>query len=136
MQREYKKINIRKSRQIMVGDVAVGGGAKISVQTMTNTKTTDTQSTIAQINRCIEAGAELIRVSVPDQESSTCLKQIVASCSVPIIADIHFHYKRAIESAKAGAKCLRINPGNIGSADKIKEVVKAAKDNENGRAHD
>jgi len=128
MQREYKKINKRKSRQIMVGNVAVGGDAKITVQTMTNTKTTDPQATIAQINRCAEAGAELIRVSVPDQESSACLKQIVSACSVPIIADIHFHYKRAIESAKAGAKCLRINPGNIGSADKIKEVVKAAKD--------
>jgi len=124
MQREYKKINKRKSRQIMVGNVAVGGSAKITVQTMTNTKTTDPQATIAQINRCAEAGAELIRVSVPDQESSACLKQIVASSPVPIIADIHFHYKRAIESAQAGAKCLRINPGNIGSAEKVKEVVK------------
>jgi len=126
--RPYKIINRRKSKKIMVGNVLIGGDAPIVVQTMTNTPTTDVNQTIRQINTCIEMGAELIRVSVPDQESSTSLATIVKYSAVPIIADIHFHYKRAIESAKAGAKCLRINPGNIGSTSKVKEVISAAKD--------
>lgn len=126
--RPYRAINRRNSKKIYVGNVAVGGDAPISVQSMTNTPTTDIQATIKQVNQCVEAGAELMRISVPDQESSAALAQIVPNCPVPIIADIHFHYRRAIEAAKAGAKCLRINPGNIGSNDKVKEVVKAAKD--------
>lgn len=126
--RPYRAINRRKSRQIFVGDVAVGGDAPISVQSMTNTKTTDIQGTIRQVNECVEVGAELMRISVPDQESSVALKKIIPHCPVPIIADIHFHYRRAIEAAEAGAKCLRINPGNIGSNEKVKEVIKAAKD--------
>jgi (E)-4-hydroxy-3-methylbut-2-enyl-diphosphate synthase len=126
--RPYRAINKRKSRQIFVGNVAIGGDAPISVQSMTNTKTTDIQGTIRQVNECVELGAELMRISVPDQESSEALKQIIPNCPVPIIADIHFHYRRAIEAAEAGAKCLRINPGNIGSNEKVKEVIKAAKD--------
>lgn len=126
--RPYRAINRRKSRQIFVGNVAVGGDAPISVQSMTNTKTTDVQGTIRQVNECAELGAELMRISVPNQESSEALKQIVPHCAVPIIADIHFHYRRAIEAAEAGAKCLRINPGNIGSDEKVREVIKAAKD--------
>lgn len=126
--RPYRAINRRKSKKIYVGDVAVGGDAAISVQSMTNTATTDVQATIDQINRCVEAGAELMRVSVPDQESTAALAQITTNVAVPIIADIHFHYRRAIEAAQAGAKCLRINPGNIGSDAKVKEVIKAAKD--------
>ena len=126
--RPYRAINKRKSRQIFVGNVAIGGDAPISVQSMTNTKTTDIQGTIRQVNECAEIGAELMRISVPDQESSAALKEIIPNCPVPIIADIHFHYRRAIEAAEAGAKCLRINPGNIGSNDKVKEVIKAAKD--------
>lgn len=112
----------------MVGNVAVGGDAPITVQSMTNTPTTDIQATIRQVNECVEVGAELMRISVPDKESSESLAQIIPHCPVPIIADIHFHYRRGIEAAKAGAKCLRINPGNIGSDDKVKEVIKAAKD--------
>ncbi|MBU6339410.1 MAG: flavodoxin-dependent (E)-4-hydroxy-3-methylbut-2-enyl-diphosphate synthase [Rickettsiales bacterium] len=127
--RPYRAINRRKSRQIFVGNVAIGGDAPISVQSMTNTKTTDIQGTIRQVNECVEVGAELMRISVPDQESSAALKEIIPHCPVPIIADIHFHYRRAIEAAEAGAKCLRINPGNIGSNEKVKEVIKAAKDN-------
>lgn len=126
--RPYRAIHRRKSKQIFVGNVAIGGDAPISVQSMTNTKTTDIQGTIRQVNECAEIGAELMRISVPDQESSTALKEIIPHCPVPIIADIHFHYKRAIEAAQAGAKCLRINPGNIGSDEKVKEVIKAAKD--------
>jgi (E)-4-hydroxy-3-methylbut-2-enyl-diphosphate synthase len=126
--RPYRKINRRKSRQIMIGNVKVGGDSDISVQSMTNTKTTNIKETIKQVNDCHEAGADLMRISVPDKESSLALAKIIPSCNVPIIADIHFHYRRAIESAKAGAKCLRINPGNIGSLDKIKDVIKAAKD--------
>lgn len=126
--RPYRKINRRKSRKIFVGDVAVGGDAPIVVQSMTNTPTTDVQATIRQVNACVDVGAELMRISVPDKESSQALKQIIPHCPVPIIADIHFHYRRAIEAAEAGAKCLRINPGNIGSNDKVKEVIKAAKD--------
>lgn len=126
--RPYRAINRRKSRQIFVGNVAIGGDAPISVQSMTNTPTTDVQATIRQVNECVETGAELMRISVPDKESSDALQQIIPHCPVPIIADIHFHYRRAIEAAQAGAKCLRINPGNIGSDDKVKEVIKAAKD--------
>lgn len=126
--RPWRNIERRKSRQIMVGNVAVGGDAPISVQTMTNTVTADAKATIDQIRRCEEAGADLIRVSVPDVESTTALKEITKAAQVPIIADIHFHYKRAIEAAQAGAACLRINPGNIGSPARVKEVVQAAKD--------
>ncbi len=126
--RPYRAIYRRKSRQIMIGNVAIGGDAPISVQSMTNTPTTDIQATIRQVNECVEIGAELMRISVPDKESSDALRQIIPHCPVPIIADIHFHYRRAIEAAEAGAKCLRINPGNIGSDEKVKEVVKAAKD--------
>ncbi len=126
--RPYRIINRRKSRQIAVGDVLVGGDAPISVQSMTNTLTTDVQGTIRQVNECAEVGADIMRISIPDKESSEALAQIVPNCDVPIVADIHFHYRRGIEAAKAGAKCLRINPGNIGSNDKVKEVIKAAKD--------
>jgi (E)-4-hydroxy-3-methylbut-2-enyl-diphosphate synthase len=112
----------------MVGPVPVGGDAPISVQTMTNTPTSDAAATIAQIRRCAAAGADIVRVSVPDAESSAALGEIVAASPVPIVADIHFHYRRAIESAVAGAACLRINPGNIGSAERVREVVKAARD--------
>ncbi len=126
--RPYRTINRRKSRQIFVGNVAIGGDAPIVVQSMTNTPTVDVQATIRQVNECVEVGAELMRISVPDKESSDALKQIIPHCPVPIIADIHFHYRRAIEAAEAGAKCLRINPGNIGSDEKVREVIKAAKD--------
>jgi (E)-4-hydroxy-3-methylbut-2-enyl-diphosphate synthase len=126
--RPYRDIVRRKSRQVMVGTVPVGGGAPISVQTMTNTLTADAEATIAQIDRCAEAGVDIIRVSCPDEDSTAALPRIVKASKVPIVADIHFHYKRAIEAADAGAACLRINPGNIGSADRVREVVKAAKD--------
>jgi (E)-4-hydroxy-3-methylbut-2-enyl-diphosphate synthase len=126
--RPYRTINRRKSRQIFVGNVAIGGDAPIAVQSMTNTPTTNVQATIRQVNECVEVGAELMRISVPDKESSDALRQIIPHCPVPIIADIHFHYRRAIEAAEAGAKCLRINPGNIGSDEKVREVIKAAKD--------
>ncbi|GIT85585.1 4-hydroxy-3-methylbut-2-en-1-yl diphosphate synthase (flavodoxin) [Roseobacter sp. OBYS 0001] len=112
----------------MVGNVPVGGDAPITVQTMTNTLTTDVKGTIDQINAATEAGADIVRVSVPDQASSQALKQIVPEVSVPIVADIHFHYKRGIEAAEAGAACLRINPGNIGDEKRVKEVIKAARD--------
>jgi len=125
--RPYRQIERRKCRQIMVGSVAVGGDAPISVQTMTNTLTTDIDATLAQIHESAEAGADIVRVSCPDQQSTSALKQIVKQSPVPIVADIHFHYKRAIEAAEAGAACLRINPGNIGSADRVKEVVAAAR---------
>jgi (E)-4-hydroxy-3-methylbut-2-enyl-diphosphate synthase len=127
--RPWRDIVRRKSRQIMVGNVAVGGDAPISVQTMTNTLTSDAKATIDQIRRCEEAGVDIIRVSCPDIESTTALKQIVRAARVPIVADIHFHYKRALEAADAGAACLRINPGNIGSSERVKEVVNAAKAN-------
>jgi (E)-4-hydroxy-3-methylbut-2-enyl-diphosphate synthase len=126
--RPYRAIHRRKTRQIFIGDVAIGGDAPIAVQSMTNTRTTDSEATIRQVNECVEAGAELMRISVPDKDSSEALKKIIPHCPVPIIADIHFHYRRAIEAAEAGAKCLRINPGNIGSDAKVKEVIKAAKD--------
>jgi (E)-4-hydroxy-3-methylbut-2-enyl-diphosphate synthase len=126
--RPYRDIQRRKSRKIFVGNVPVGGDAPITVQTMTNTLTSDVQATIDQIRRCEEAGADIVRVSCPDEDSTKALKEIVRAVKVPIVADIHFHYKRAIESAEAGAACLRINPGNIGSAERVREVVKAAKD--------
>ncbi|WP_370269003.1 flavodoxin-dependent (E)-4-hydroxy-3-methylbut-2-enyl-diphosphate synthase [Nioella sp.] len=126
--RPWRNIDRRDSRRIMVGNVPVGGGAPISVQTMTNTLTTDVAATIAQVQACAEAGADIVRVSVPDEASSKALKEIVAESPVPIVADIHFHYKRGIESAEAGAACLRINPGNIGNADRVAEVVRAARD--------
>ncbi len=127
--RPWRDIERRKSRKIMVGDVPVGGDAPITVQTMTNTLTSDPKATIDQIRRCEEAGVDIIRVSCPDVESTTALKQIVRASRVPIVADIHFHYKRGIEAAEAGAACLRINPGNIGNAARVKEVVDAAKAN-------
>lgn len=126
--RPWRNIYRRESRQIMVGSVPVGGDAPISVQTMTNTLTTDVKATVDQIKACEDAGADIVRVSVPDVESSTALKDIIKQVNVPIVADIHFHYKRAIEAAEAGAACLRINPGNIGNADRVKEVIKAARD--------
>jgi (E)-4-hydroxy-3-methylbut-2-enyl-diphosphate synthase len=127
--RPWRDIARRQSRQIMVGNVPVGGNAPISVQTMTNTLTSDAKATIDQIRRCEEAGVDIIRVSCPDVESTAALKQIVRASRVPIVADIHFHYKRALEAADAGAACLRINPGNIGSSERVKEVVNAAKAN-------
>ncbi|MGU9961975.1 MAG: flavodoxin-dependent (E)-4-hydroxy-3-methylbut-2-enyl-diphosphate synthase [Candidatus Puniceispirillales bacterium WSBS_2018_MAG_OTU23] len=127
--RPYRDITRRKTRQIMVGDVAVGGDAPISVQTMTNSLTTDVTATLNQIISAAELGADIVRVSCPDEASTIALKDITAASPVPIVADIHFHYKRAIESAEAGAACLRINPGNIGSADRVRDVIKAAKDN-------
>ena len=126
--RPWKNIYRRTSRQIMVGKVAVGGGAPISVQTMTNTLTTDVAGTLDQIRRAAIAGADIVRVSTPDKESTFALREICAESPVPIVADIHFHYKRAIEAAQAGAACLRINPGNIGDAKRVAEVVRAAKD--------
>ena len=127
--RPWRNIYRRKSRQIMVGNVPVGGDAPISVQTMTNTLTTDARATINQIIAAADAGADIVRVSVPDVESSRALKEIVRESPVPIVADIHFHYKRGIEAAEAGAACLRINPGNIGDEKRVKEVIKAARDN-------
>ncbi|MHB1217874.1 MAG: flavodoxin-dependent (E)-4-hydroxy-3-methylbut-2-enyl-diphosphate synthase [Alphaproteobacteria bacterium] len=126
--RPYRDIQRRKSRQIRVGNVLVGGDAPITVQTMTNTLTTDVAGTVAQIKRAEEAGVDIVRVSVPDEGSTAALKHIVKQVNVPIVADIHFHYKRALEAADAGAACLRINPGNIGSMERVREVVKAAKD--------
>ena len=126
--RPYRDIARRKCRQVHVGKVPVGGGAPISVQSMTNTLTHDVPATVAQIKALEKAGADIVRVSCPDQESALALKDIVRQVEVPIVADIHFHYKRAIEAAQSGAACLRINPGNIGSAERVREVVKAAKD--------
>ena len=126
--RPYQQIDRRKSRQINVGSVKVGGDAPISVQTMTNTLTTDVAATVAQIQLSERAGVDIVRVSCPDQESTAALKDIVRQVSVPIVADIHFHYRRAIEAAQAGAACLRINPGNIGSPERVREVVNAARD--------
>jgi len=126
--RPHRLIKRKKTRKIKVGNVYIGGDSTISVQSMTNTLTTDYKSTIKQINQLEEAGADIVRVSCPDEESTKALKVITKETKVPIVADIHFHYKRAIESALSGAKCLRINPGNIGSKERIKEVIKAAKD--------
>ena len=127
--RPWRTIERRQSRQIMVGNVAVGGDAPVTVQTMTNTPTSDAKATIDQIRRCEEAGVDIIRVSCPDTDSTAALKQIVRAANVPIVADIHFHYKRALEAADAGAACLRINPGNIGSEERVREVISAAKAN-------
>jgi (E)-4-hydroxy-3-methylbut-2-enyl-diphosphate synthase len=126
--RAYRDIIRRKSRKIRVGKVEVGGDAPITVQSMTNTVTADVRGTIAQIRGLEDAGADIVRVSCPDEDATKALSAIVKASRVPIVADIHFHYKRAIEAAKAGAACLRINPGNIGSAQRVKEVVQAAKD--------
>ena len=126
--RPWRNIDRRKSRQIMVGRVPVGGGAPITVQTMTNTLTTDVAGTLGQIIRAYEAGADIVRVSAPDEGSTAALHEICRESPVPIVADIHFHYKRAIEAAAAGAACLRINPGNIGDAKRVREVIKAARD--------
>ena len=126
--RPYQDIERRVSRQIHVGRVPVGGGAPVTVQTMTNTLTTDVDATVAQIRRAERAGVDIVRVSCPDQESTAALAEIVRQVDVPVVADIHFHYRRAIEAAQAGAACLRINPGNIGSAERVREVVQAARD--------
>jgi (E)-4-hydroxy-3-methylbut-2-enyl-diphosphate synthase len=126
--RPYRDIQRRKSRKIRVGAVEVGGDAPITVQSMTNTLTTDVAATIRQVKALEAAGADIVRVSCPDEDSTKALKAIVRAVQVPIVADIHFHYKRAIEAADAGAACLRINPGNIGSNERVREVVKAAKD--------
>ena len=128
--RPHRIIKRRKTKQIKVGKVAVGGNSIISVQSMTNTLTTDIKATIKQINDLKEAGADIVRVSCPDEDSTKALKEIVKEVEVPIVADIHFHYKRALEAAQMGAKCLRINPGNIGSHERVIEIVKAAKDND------
>jgi (E)-4-hydroxy-3-methylbut-2-enyl-diphosphate synthase len=126
--RPYRSIDRRRSRQIRVGNVAVGGDSPISVQSMTNTLTSDAAATLAQVNAVAAAGADIVRVSCPDEESTAALAQIVRESPVPIVADIHFHYRRAIEAAEAGAACLRINPGNIGDKARVLEVVKAARD--------
>jgi (E)-4-hydroxy-3-methylbut-2-enyl-diphosphate synthase len=126
--RAYRDIARRKSRKIKVGKVEVGGDAPISVQSMTNTITGDANATIAQIRALEEAGADIVRVSCPDEDATKAMKAITRASNVPIVADIHFHYKRAIEAAQNGAACLRINPGNIGSAQRVKDVVQAAKD--------
>ena len=127
--RPFRDIKRRKTKVITVGNVKVGGDNPISVQSMTNTPTTDIKATIKQINEIHNEGADIVRVSCPDESSSKALKEISKHVDIPIVADIHFHYKRAIEAAENGASCLRINPGNIGSKDKIKDVIKAAKDN-------
>ena len=126
--RAYRDIVRRKSRKIRIGEVEVGGDAPITVQSMTNTVTADVQGTIAQIRALEEAGADIVRVSCPDEDATQAMKAITRAATVPIVADIHFHYKRAIEAAEAGAACLRINPGNIGSAQRVRDVVTAAKD--------
>ena len=127
--RPYREILRRKSRQIHVGPVAVGGDAPITVQSMTNTLTTDVKATIEQVRALEVAGADIVRISCPDEGSTQALKEIVPEVTVPIVADIHFHYRRGIEAAEAGASCLRINPGNIGSRERVREVIKAARDN-------
>mgnify|MGYP005988078155 CR=1 FL=1 len=126
--RPWRNIYRRESRQIMVGNVPVGGGAPISVQTMTNTDSSDVRATLDQVIRAADAGADIVRISAPDEGATQALKEICRESPVPIVADIHFHYMRAIEAAKAGAACLRINPGNIGDEKRVKEVIKAAKD--------
>src|SRR6476620_7369840 len=126
--RAYRDIHRRKSRQIMVGKVPVGGDAPITVQTMTNTITGDARATIDQLRKVEEAGADIVRVSCPDEDATKAMKAITKAAAIPVVADIHFHYKRAIEAAVNGAACLRINPGNIGSSQRVREVVQAAKD--------
>ena len=127
--RPWRNIHRRECRKIHVGPVPVGGDAPITVQTMTNTETTDAKATLAQIEACAEAGADIVRVSVPDEDSARAMREICRHAPVPIVADIHFHYRRGIEAAEAGAACLRINPGNIGSEDRVREVIRAARDN-------
>ena len=127
--RPFRNINRRKTKEISVGKVKIGGNNPITVQTVTNTLTTDHKSTIDQINKVVEAGADIVRVSCPDSKSTESLKTIIKHVDVPIVADIHFHYKRAIEAAENGADCLRINPGNIGNKERIAEVISAAKNN-------
>ena len=126
--RPYRDIVRRKSRQIRVGKILVGGDAPITVQSMTNSLTSDVEATVRQIRELEAAGCDIVRVSCPDVESTQALRKIIPQVTVPIVADIHFHYKRAIEAAEAGAACLRINPGNIGNSERVREVVKAAKD--------
>ena len=128
--RPYREIDRKKTKEIKVGDVKIGGSNPISVQSMTNTITSDTLSTLKQVENLVNEGADLVRISCPDKESTFALKEICKQSEVPIIADIHFHYKRALEAADNGAKCLRINPGNIGNQEKLKEVIKAAKNND------
>ena len=128
--RPHRIIKRKKTKKIKVGKVYVGGNSKITVQSMTNTLTTDVKNTIVQIKQLEEAGADIVRVSCPDENSTKSLNEIIKNVEVPIVADIHFHYKRAIEAAQMGASCLRINPGNIGSKERVLEVVKAAKDND------
>ena len=125
----WRNIERRKSDVISVGSLNIGGDSPISVQSMTNTDTSDVLSTINQVKQLEDAGADLIRISCPDEDSTNALKKIIPDCRVPIVADIHFHYKRAIEAAEAGASCLRINPGNIGNISRVREVISAAKDN-------
>ena len=127
--RPFRNINRKKTKEISVGKIKVGGNNPITVQTMTNTLTTDHKSTVEQINKVTEAGADIVRVSCPDSKSTQALKTIIKHVDVPIVADIHFHYKRAIEAAENGADCLRINPGNIGDVKRISEVISAAKNN-------
>ena len=127
--RPFRDIKRRKTKKIKVGNIEVGGNAPISVQSMTNTLTTNIEETVKQINELAEVGADIVRVSCPDKDSSLALKKIINQVNVPIVADIHFHYKRAIEAAISGAHCLRINPGNIGSKEKVREILKAARDN-------
>ena len=127
--RPFRDIKRRKTKVINVGSIKVGGNNPITVQSMTNTLTTDVEATIKQIQEIQNEGADIVRVSCPDESSSKALKEIVKHVDIPIVADIHFHYKRAIEAAENGASCLRINPGNIGNIEKINEVVKAASEN-------
>ena len=127
--RPFREIKRRKTKEINVGHVKVGGDNPISVQSMTNTLTKDVKETVKQIEQIEEAGADIVRVSCPDEDSTKALRDIIKNTSIPIVADIHFHYKRAIEAAESGAACLRINPGNIGDKKKIKEVISAAKNN-------
>ncbi|MDO9248675.1 MAG: flavodoxin-dependent (E)-4-hydroxy-3-methylbut-2-enyl-diphosphate synthase [Phenylobacterium sp.] len=126
--RPWRAIHRRPSRKIRVGSVEVGGDAPITVQSMTNTLTADAQATIAQIRQLEEAGADIVRVSCPDEESTAAFREIARAAKVPLVADIHFHYKRGIEAAQAGAACLRINPGNIGNASRVRDVIQAARD--------
>ena len=128
--RPYRDIKRKKTKIVRVGNIKIGGNNPISVQSMTNTITSDTLSTLKQIEKLVIEGADLVRVSCPDVESTQALKEICKQSEIPIIADIHFHYKRALEAAENGAKCLRINPGNIGSVEKLKEIIKAAKNND------
>jgi len=127
--RPFRDIERKKTKKIKVGKIEVGGDSPITVQSMTNTLTTNVKDTVNQIKQLEDAGADIVRVSCPDQESSLSLKKIINQVNVPIVADIHFHYKRAVEAAISGAHCLRFNPGNIGSKAKVQEVLKAAKDN-------